>query len=101
MATYTEIYELRNDSTLKNKVTIACIITAEEIMLELDTVPNHNNRLLWAKAVFANPPTEATRMYMALLAANNELEVVQIQNATDVVIQTNVNDHVDLFADGS
>ncbi len=101
MATYAELYDLRTDSALKNKVTTACIISAETIMNELDTVPNHANRLLWAKAVFANPAGEANRMYMAILAANSGLTVSQIKDATDSAIQANVNDHIDLFADGS
>ncbi len=101
MATYEELYDLRTDSSLKNKVTMACVISAESVMNELATVPNHANRLLWAKAVFANPAGEADRMYMAILAANSGLTVSQIQGATDSAIQTNVNDHIDLFADGS
>lgn len=101
MATYAELYDLRTDSAIKNRVITACIIAAETIMLELDTVENHANRLLWAKDVFANPAAEANRMYMAILAANNTLTVAQIQAATDAGIQTNVDDHVNLFADGS
>ena len=101
MATYEELYNLRTDSALKNKVTTACIMAAETVMNELVTVDNHANRLLWAKAVFANPKGEATRMFMAILAANAAADVAVIQAATDVAIQTNVDDHIDLFADGS
>ena len=101
MATYEELYGLRTDSALRNRVTTACIIAAETVMLELDTVDNHVNRLLWAKAVFANPSGEAKRMFMAILAANESATVVVIQSATDAAIQTNVDDHIDLFADGS
>ena len=101
MATYTELYELRNDSAIKNKVVTACIIAAETVMNELGTVDNHVNRLLWAKGVFANPSAEANRMYMAILAANSDLSVAQIQGASDSAIQANINDHIDLFADGS
>ena len=101
MATYAELYGLRNDSALKNRVTTACIIAAESVMNELDTVANHANRLLWAKAVFASPSGEANRMFMAILAANSAASVAQIQGASDEAIQANVDDHVDLFADGS
>lgn len=101
MATYEELYNLRTDSALKNKVTTACIMAAETVMNELVTVDNHANRLLWAKAVFANPSGEANRMFMAILAANVAADVAVIQAATDVAIQTNVDDHIDLFADGS
>ena len=101
MATYEELFNLRTDSALKNRVTTACIIAAETVMNELDTVENHANRLLWAKAVFANPSGEANRMFMAILAANSAATVAAIQGATDAAIQANVDDHVDLFADGS
>ena len=101
MATLEELYSLWHDSVLENKVRAACVIAAETVMNELDTVDNHANRLLWAKAVFANPKGEATRMFMAILAANAAADVAVIQAATDVAIQTNVDDHIDLFADGS
>ena len=100
MATYEELFSLCNDSALRNKVTSAVIIAAETVMNELDTAPNHANRLLWAKAVFANPRAETDRMFWALLAANKDATVANIQAATDAAIQTNVDDHVDLFADG-
>ena len=101
MATYEELYNLRNDSALKNRVTSAVIIAAELVTNEDGATPNNASRLLWAKAVFANPRGEATRMYMAILAANSGAPVSAIQNATDAAIQANVNDHINLFADGS
>lgn len=100
MATYEEIHALRTDSALRNRVLVACIISAEVIMAEDDTTPNHVNRLPWAAKVFASPATEASRMYWAVLAANKDATVAQIQSATDSAIQTNVDDHVDLFATG-
>lgn len=39
-------------------------------------------------------------MFLAVLAANNAATVANITGATDVAIQTNVDDHIDLFADG-
>ena len=101
MATYEELFNLRNDSALRNKVITACIVGAEKVMNEDGGTVNHTNRLLWAKAVFANPVSEAKRMFMAILAANKDATVVVIQAATDVAIQGNVDDHINLFADGS
>lgn len=100
MASYPELYGLKNDSALRNRVMVACIIAGEGIMDESGTTPNHANRLLWAASVFANPATEANRMFMAVLAANKDYTVAQIQGATDAAIQTNVDAHVDLFATG-
>jgi hypothetical protein len=100
MATYDELYGLKDDSGLKNKVTAACIISAESILAEDGGTANHANRLIWAAAVFASPGREADRMYWAVLAANKDATVAQIQSATDAAIQTNVDNHVDLFATG-
>lgn len=100
MATYTELYGLHNDSALKNRVVVACIVAAEVVMDELDTTPNHANRLIWAASVLANPQTEATRMYWALLAANKDATIESIQGATDAAIQSQVEVHIDLFATG-
>lgn len=62
MATYEELFSLKNHSDLRNKVLTACIIAAETIMGETGD-PNEANRLLWAASVFANPTNEAGRMY--------------------------------------
>lgn len=100
MATYAELYNLRNDSALRNKVVVAVIVAAETIMNEDGGTANHANRLIWAGSVFANPGFEADRMFMAVLAANSDLTVTQIQEASDAAIQTNVDAHIDLFATG-
>ena len=101
MATYAELFSLRNDSALRNKVMTACIVAAEVIMNEDGATANHANRLVWAKKIFANPGLEADRMLMAVLAANRTETISNIQSATDSIIQANIDAHVNLFADGS
>ena len=100
MATYSELYDLRNNSALKNKVAIAVIVAAETIMGEDGGTPNNANRLVWAAGVFANPRVESDRMFMAVLAANAGSSVAQITGASDAAIQANVDEHIDLFATG-
>jgi len=100
MASYAELYSLRSDSALKNRVNVAVIVAAEAIRSEDGATPNHANRLVWAAAVFAAPSAEADRMFMAILAANKDATVAQIQSATDAAIQTKVDATVDLFATG-
>lgn len=106
MATYQELFELNNDSALKNRVLTACIIAAETIRAGDDTADppwdqtNNANRLIWAAAVFNSPRSEANRMLWALLAANSDATVANITGATDAAIQANVNAAVDLFATG-
>lgn len=100
MATYTELFGLHNNSELRNKVVVACIVAAESIRNEADTTANHTNRLIWAAGVFANPMGEANRMYWALLAGNKDATIQQIQDASDAAIQAKVEAAVDLFATG-
>lgn len=99
MATYEELFDLgAKNSPLRNRVAVACIIAAEAIRVELDTVENHAERLVWAASVFSNPLTPAQRMLWALLAADSGLTVPELEGATDAAIQTRVDAAVDLFA---
>ena len=98
MATYLELFGLKSNDTLRNKVEVACVIAADAIRQESDATVNHANRLKWAAAVFANPRAEGERMLMALLAANNTMTTGQITGATDAAIQTGVNNAVNVFA---
>lgn len=100
MATYLELYDLRTNSALRNRIAIACMVAAEAIRVENVAVTNHANRMIWAKAVFSNPDQAAERMLMALLAQNNALSVATITGATDAQIQTIVASAVDVFATG-
>ena len=101
MATYTELRNLFNNSELKNRVSVACIVAAETIRGEDIGTTNHANRLLWAKNAFNNPNGVSTEMLMALLATNKDAAVATIEAATDAVLQTLVDATVNLFADGS
>jgi len=101
MATYMELRQLFSDGDLKNKIEVACIVSAEAIRTELASVPNHDNRLLWAKAAFSNPNSIREQMLMALLAANKDSTVAAIQSVTDGALQTLVDEAVDIFADGN
>ena len=100
MASYMELRNLFS-SDIKNKVEVACIVAAEAIRSEDPATTNHANRLLWAKAAFANPGGMSNQMLMALLAANKDATVAQITGASDAAIQAKVDAAVDVFADGS
>ncbi len=100
MATYDDLFGLRFDTALKNKVTVACVIAAEAIREEDAGTDNHANRLVWAKATFERPGSIAQNMLWALLAANKDADLAVITGASDAAIQTKVDDAVDLFATG-
>jgi len=100
MATYAELRTASEDSALRLKVQVACIVAAEGIRTEAETVPNNANRLKWAKAVFENPAAYAERMLWAVLAQNKAATLAQITGATDASVQTAVGAAVDVFATG-
>lgn len=98
MATYLELFSLRNDSELVNRVAVACAVAAEAIRNESDQTTNHAERMLWAANALINPQLEAERMMWALLAANKDTTLANIQAATDTAIQQRVDAAVDVFA---
>ena len=100
MATYSELFDLRFHSALKNRVAIAVVVAAEAIGTESPEPPNHAERLVWAASALANPEAEAGRIHWALLAVNKDLTTTQIVEASDSAIQTQVDAAIDLFATG-
>ena len=55
MATYSELFDLRSDSDLRNKIAVAVIIAAETIRNESGATTNNANRLIWAKEASGRP----------------------------------------------
>lgn len=101
MATYLKLRDMFADGDLKNRIEVACIISAEAIRNEDVGTPNHTNRLGWAKAAFTNPNAIRDAMLRSLLAANKDSPVATIQAVSDTALQVLVDAAVDLFADGS
>jgi len=99
MATYSEIFSIRSEANLVERVTVAVVVAAEAIRADALPPANQAARLVWASKVFADPSTEARRMLWAVLAANKSYTLAQITGATDTVLQNNVDASVDLFAD--
>jgi len=101
MATYDELLSAAEHPGLNNKIRVACVVAAETVRTEAGSTTNHANRMLWAKAVFLNPVTEAQRMLWAVLAQNKTATLAQITGATDATVQTAVNNAIDVFATGA
>jgi len=101
MATYQELFNLGSDSAFRNKVAVACAVAADAIRVEDGATGNHANRIIWAKQALENPRGTAQNMFYAILVANKDATVAQIQGATDAAIQGNVDACVDVFAQGS
>ena len=101
MATYAELLQASSNPAVINKIRVAVVIAAEVVRTEATNVPNHTNRLLWAKQVYAHPDTEAQRMIWAVLAQNKDAALGDITGASDVAVQGAVNAAIDVFATGA
>jgi hypothetical protein len=99
MATYAELYELRANSDLRNKVAVAVAVKAQTL---LDAASPTAAQVTWANAAISNPNGKADVLLNYVLAKNKALTVVQINAATDAGIQTAVDGAVDkLIAGGA
>ncbi len=97
MATYNEIYNLwATSSTLKNKVIVACVNSAQTVFSELVSVTNHAERLTWANKVLADPTLQAERMMWGVCL--NPSVQTSGEAITDAALQTVVDNLVTFFA---
>jgi hypothetical protein len=101
VATLQELFDLRSNTLLRNRVAAACDIAADAIRSEASATENHANRLIWAKMVLSQPFESAGAMLREVLAANAALTLAQITAASDAALQAAVNAAVNLFATGS
>lgn len=101
MASYQELFDLRRNQELLDKVTVAMIVAAETVFAEDGGMTNHANRVVWAREASINPRGMAGVFMSAVLAANKAATVANIIDAVDSAIQTNVDDVIDNFADGT
>ena len=98
MATYLELYELRNDSDLQDRITVAVVIAAEGVRTDISPPVNQTAREVWATKVFHNPRLQGFRMLWAVLGSNSGVSVAQITGSTDTVLQNAVESAIDIFA---
>lgn len=98
MATYLELRQLSENSNLRIRCAVACVIAAESIRTESESTLNHANKMLWAKSVFSNPDAVSQSVLWAVLAANSSFSVEAIQAASDLTLQNAVNNAINIFA---
>ena len=97
MATLIEQYNiLFSDNSLKNRVTMACVVSAKTIFGEDVGVTNHANRLIWATACFAEPTRIGYTMFKSAIQLMSDLS--NIDTVTDTAIQNAVTGLVDEMA---
>ena len=88
MATYSELFGLRTNTDLRNKIAVACTKKAQALV---DQASPSADELAWANTVFSAPLAMADKIMAYVLAANSSATTSQIANATDAAIQTNVD----------
>ena len=91
MATYMELYGLRQDSDLQDKIAVALVIAAHTQLSGSPTA----EQAAWAKSIVSNPGPSSKGVINAVLAANKGAAVGAITGATDAAIQTAVDAVVD------
>lgn len=97
MATFNDLfgYVRESNSTIKNQVAWSCWNAAKEIFQEVDTVPDHAERIIWAKRLLADDGSGATmeqiiRMVLIVLA--------KVGPYTDVEVEATVGQIIDKIA---
>ena len=99
MATYLELHSLRNNRDLLSKVQTALYVIAFDIFNDVSPPANQPKRLQMANKIYESPESIAISVLPSILAANKGLTVAQIEGASDLAVQANVNSIINLFAD--
>jgi len=97
MASYIELFDLRSNEDLRNKVAVAIVIKAAGLLRGSSPTVS---QVTWANEALITPMDKAKNLLNFLLADNNNLTVAQIVNATDSAIQTKVDIAVDALIAG-
>ncbi len=88
MATYDELFDLRSNSSLRNRVAVAAVKKAQAL---LDGTTPTTDQVTWANSVLTSPMVMASKLLLYVLGANSSATVVVITGASDASIQTNVD----------
>jgi hypothetical protein len=99
MATLAEIYNLKNSSSLRNRIAVALTKAAEDVRNEGAGTANHAERFMWATGLLSSargPEQEAERA-MWLFLQNATIQDAG-EAATDGDIQFMANALVDFLA---
>ncbi len=96
MATYTELYQLVGNDTLRNRCATAVVIAARAYLVSGSSTTAQKK---WALSVMDNPTEWGRKALSAALAANKGATVGQITAATDAGLQTAIDAIAAAFAE--
>lgn len=90
MASNAQLYSLRNDQTLLERVAVSVSKAVATVAAESTGTANHAARLTWARQAMANPLKEAEQVIWILLAQNAGLSEAQIRAVADSALDSAV-----------
>lgn len=94
MATYAELIQASGNSTLQDRVMVACVVAADAIRAKASPTAGERS---WASMVFMDPPNAMREVLWSVLAQNKAATLAQIVGATDAQVQTAVDAAVPLL----
>lgn len=97
MATYLELFALRSDSDLQDRVLVA---TAKKAQSLLDKASPTINEVAWASDAINNPKSKADALLNYVLVKNSAATPVQITGASDATLQGVIDAAVDVIISG-
>lgn len=97
MATYTELFDIRSNTALRNRIAVAVAVKAQAY---IDGGAPTADELTWSNAAISNPLGEADMLMNYVLAANKGQTVSDIEGASDATIQANVDAAVNALVGG-
>lgn len=98
MATYLELFNLRKNSDLQDRVAVAAAKSAQQL---LDKATPSQSEIAWAEAALKNPAEKVSQLLNYVLTKNSSLTVAQIQGASDSVLQGQIDVAVDVIVSGA
>lgn len=97
MATYMELFSLRNNSDLQDKVAVAVAKKAQTL---LDKATPSAAEVAWASEAIADPTGKARALLNYVLAKNSDAASATIVGAADATIQAAIDGAVDVLIGG-
>lgn len=96
MATYNQIFALKENAILREKVTVAVAKAAQDVMNEGEAAPDHEKRAIWAAGALREAEHMAEMMMWAVLG-NAAIQAAG-EAAPDGDVQYVVNGLINIFA---
>ena len=97
MATYLELFAIKGNSDLQDKVSVAI---AKKAQLLIDGVTPTAAQIAWANSAISSPQEKRDALLNYILAKNSTLTTAQITAASDADIQAQVDPAVDALIAG-